>query len=63
MSPDIYAAAQDYAYQCNESLSGLVERLLRQAMSTQPAVTVSGNFNALAVGDHAKATVHEKKQK
>lgn len=57
LSPELHAAAQEYAYEKNESLSGMVERLLSEAMVRQPlpagvVIHQTGNGNKAKVGRH-----------
>lgn len=68
LSPSLIEAAKAYAFNCNESLSELIERLLQREINANSTGINLGEptFNApvaFAAGKHAKATVSAKKSK
>jgi hypothetical protein len=69
LAPSLIEAAKAYAFDSNESLSELIERLLRRELSTRPAnisniaTNNSGIIGSLNVGDAALAHNQSKKRR
>jgi len=57
LNPSVIEQAKEYAFECNESLSQLIERLLREEMAGNTNASTHITDSAIAVGKHAKASV------
>ena len=57
LNASIIEQAKAYAFECGESLSEIIERLLREEMAGYPNASTHITDSAIAVGKHAKASV------